>query len=115
MRTVYFIFKNMAEANYHCKELAYYLSDNSKSEKVYQLYRNPVKILLSINKKKNENIFKKILIKLGLIKQEYITEELEIYYKSEKSNLKGLRKEDIYDFTDENYDVEFFADFIEEL
>ena len=110
MRKIYFVFKNMKEAEYNWRGLAYYLP-NEKDFNDVKAIRGPQRIITSITKKEKLNFLKRILIKLNIIKPKFYSEPTEIYFKSEKSDLTGIHK-DIYYFLEDEYDACYFIDLL---
>lgn len=106
METKYFLFKNMKEAEYYFRQMAYYAQGriNRKKERPYTLE-------LIVEKEIKENIIGKILIALGLKKKMYISTDVAVFFKSINSNMRSIRDEDIYYFTDKDeYDVQYLLE-----
>lgn len=110
MKTVYFIFKNMKEAEYYYRGIAY----SFQNFKIIAT-RNPYKIILPRIKEQKENLIGKILIKLGLKQPKYENNDIEIIFKSEKSKQKIPGSIDTYYFFEDEYEIEYFLDLINKI
>ena len=110
MKIVYFIFKNMKEAEYYYREIAYSL----KMCKITTA-RNPYRITMPRIKEQKEHLINKILIKLGFKNLTYIDASLEIIFKSEKSKEKIPSDIDAYYFFEDEYETEYFLNLINKI
>lgn len=99
MKRVYFIFKNMKEAEYYWRTLNYYFQ--MELENVVPS-RNPFKIVMPRIKQKN--IFERIFGRKE--------NELEIIFKSDKHTSIISEENEIYYFFENEYDACYFIDFL---
>lgn len=111
MKTAYFIFDNMKEAEYYYRGIGFYLKDENENIK---MKRNPYAIIIPRSREIQQNFIGRMLIKLGLKKPTYINYEVEIIFKSKKFNIAGIHHP-IYHFEDVDYDFFIFKQIIEEM
>ena len=115
MKRVYFVFKDMKEAEYYWRELSYILKNTAP---YVESTRGPFRIFTYVKKEKQkENNFMKkifkILIQLKIVQKEYVDIPTEIIFKSKKSALRGI-KEPIYYFKEDYYDDSYLLKFLKE-
>ena len=110
MRKTYFIFKDMKEATYYFRNIAYELRESNKKIKVLQ---NEKKIIIPKVEIEKENFIKKLFSKLRKNDKIVLEDNIEINFKSVKSNF--IISENAFYFLEDEYETKYFIKIINKL